>query len=76
MGNYRIYDVDDESNLTDLQHLELQAGRDVWQSYLLLTGLPDDHKKRSRIIPTGETITGNNKYKILPEAYKKLMSVY
>lgn len=56
-GEYILYDVDDEDYLTDLQHLELEYGHGTWQGYLLPTGLPDDHKKRSRIIPTNQVIT-------------------
>lgn len=57
IGNYRMYDVEDEPNLTDLIHLELFVGDGVWQGYLLTTGLPTDEKKRNRIIPTKEIIT-------------------
>lgn len=57
IGHYRIYDVLDEPNLSDLLHLELEVGNDIWQGYLLLTGLPDDTHKRKRIIPTHELIT-------------------
>lgn len=56
-GNYRLYYVKDESTLTDLLHLELFVGDGMWQGYLLPTGLPDDEKKRNRIIPTKELIT-------------------
>lgn len=59
VGRYNLYDVDDEPHLSDQQHLELDAGMDNWQGYLLPTGLPDSSKKRSRIIPTGEVITHN-----------------
>lgn len=61
LGHYRVYDVMDEPNFTDQIHLELEAGKNVWQGYLLLSGLPDAHKKRGRIIPTMETITGNRR---------------
>lgn len=57
-GAYILYDVKDEDNLTDLQHLELECGIYAWQGYLLLTGLPSDGKKKSRIIPTEQLITG------------------
>ena len=57
VGTYNLYAVKDEENLTDLQHLELNVGDDTWQGYLLLTGLPDDRKKRSRIIPTPQLVT-------------------
>lgn len=56
-GKYRMYEVKDEPNITDLLHLELLAGEGMWQGYLLPTGLPDDEKKRNRIIPTKELIT-------------------
>ena len=58
MGNYRLYDVEDDPDLVDLNHLELYVGNDVWQGYLLPTGLPTKTDKRNRIIPTDEVITG------------------
>lgn len=57
VGSYRLYDVKDEPDLTDLQHLELCVGDNTWQGYLLTTGLPNEKNKRNRIIPTGELIT-------------------
>ncbi len=57
-GAYILYGVKDEDDLTDLQHLELEYGMYSWQGYLLPTGLPDDDKKKSRIIPTAQIITG------------------
>lgn len=57
IGNYRLYQVKNEKNLTDLAHLELFVGDGVWQGYLLPTGMPTDEKKRNRIIPTKEIIT-------------------
>lgn len=57
-GEYRLYDVNDEPHLSDQIHLELEVGRQTWQGYLLLTGLPVAPKKSSRIIPTSETING------------------
>ncbi len=56
-GNYRLYNVKDEVDLTDLLHLEFFVGNGLWQGYLLPTGLPLISKKRSRIIPTSEIIT-------------------
>lgn len=56
-GRYRLYEVKDEPQLTDLLHLELFVGEGIWQGYLLPTGLPNDEKKRNRIIPTDEVIT-------------------
>jgi hypothetical protein len=72
MGHYRIYEVADEPSLSDQQHLELEAGRDVWQGYLLLSGLPDRHHKRGRIIPTNETITGSRRYQDRKELHVNL----
>ena len=57
IGDYRLYDVEDEPHLSDQIHLELEVGRNRWQGYLLLSGLPDSNKKRGRIIPTKEVIT-------------------
>ncbi len=57
VGEYRLYNVDDQLHLTDLVHLELAVGDNRWQGYLLLTGLPDDKKKRARIVPTHEIVT-------------------
>jgi hypothetical protein len=62
VGYYRLYDVEEEPELSDQLHLELETGRDQWQGYLLPTGLPEDDKKRVRIIPTRETITANPQY--------------
>ena len=59
IGTYHLYDVDDEPALSDQQHLELEVGDGQWQGYLLLTGLPDDKHKRSRIVPTHEVITSS-----------------
>jgi hypothetical protein len=56
LGEYRLYDVQDEPKLSDHIHLELEVGAGQWQGYLLLTGLPDDRKRRARIIPTPELI--------------------
>lgn len=74
MGHYYIYDVHDEPFLSDQQHLELEVDRDTytWQGYLLLSGLPDDNKKRGRIIPTNEIITGNRRYTNRAELYQTL----
>ncbi len=57
IGKYRLYEVKDEQNFTDLLHLELHVGDGVWQGYLLPTGLPSNTKIRNRIIPTREIIT-------------------
>ena len=59
IGKYHLLTVDDEPELVDTTHLELEVGQNTWQGYLLLTGLPSDDKKRARIVPTHEVITGN-----------------
>jgi hypothetical protein len=59
IGAYRLYEVDDEPQLSDQQHLELNVGERAWQGYLLPTGLPTNQKKRARIIPTKEIVTYN-----------------
>lgn len=56
-GNYRLYEVKDEPELTDLLHLELFVGDGNWQGYLLPTGLPTSKNNRNRIIATKEIIT-------------------
>jgi len=58
-GHYRIYKVEDEPRLTDLQHLELEYGKNLWQGYLLLTGLPSKEKRRVRIVPSNQIIVNN-----------------
>lgn len=65
MGDYRLYDVDDEPNLSDQLHLELEVGMGNWQGYLLLSGLPSEQHKRGRIIPTNETITANPEHEYI-----------
>lgn len=60
IGKYRLYEVDKEPNYSDQVHLELSVGLGNWQGYLLPHGLPNDKKKRNRIIPTKEVITKTN----------------
>lgn len=72
MGHYNLYEVKNEPALSDLQHLELEYAQGAWQGYMLLTGLPDDHKKRARIIPTLETITTNPRFKSRKGLHKNL----
>lgn len=57
IGEYKLYQVKDESKLVDLEHLELNVGENIWQGYLLPTGLPSIDDRRNRIIPTEEVIT-------------------
>lgn len=75
LGHYRIYEVEDEPYLSDQMHLELEVGRNRWQGYLLLSGLPDMHKKRGRIIPTAEVITGNPRFEHREELHKNLSAM-
>lgn len=63
LGQYLMYDVKDEPYLTDQLHLELEVGMGQWQGYLLLSGLPNAHKIRARIIPTKEVITDSHRHK-------------
>lgn len=56
-GIYKLYQVKDEPDLVDLRHLELSVGKNKWQGYLLLTGLPTKDKIRRRIVPTDEIIS-------------------
>lgn len=60
LGRYKLYDVKDESSLSDQRYLELSVGNCTWQGYLLPSGLPDDNKKRSSIIPTREVVAATN----------------
>lgn len=62
-GHYCMYQVENEPNLTDVWHLELQYGQTMWQGYLLPTGLPDKYHPRRRIIPTYQIISGNAEYR-------------
>ena len=57
LGKYRLYHVHNENAFTDTTHLELFVGEGIWQGYLLPSDLPNDDKKRTRIIPTKEIIT-------------------
>jgi len=66
-GEYRLYEVEDEPALNDTLHLELEIGADDWQGYLLITGLPNEERKRVRIIPTNEIITNNPLFNNRPE---------
>lgn len=61
-GDYYLFTVDGEPELSDHIHLELEVGRNTWQGYLLLTGLPTEQNKRTRIVPTHEIIMGNPKF--------------
>lgn len=76
VGEYRLYDVRDEPHYSTHQHLELEVGNDIWQGYLLLTGLPSNERRRRRIIPTKEIISDRvlviNKSDKIPSAgYQK-----
>ena len=73
-GHYRLYGVEDEPNLKDLPHLELEVASDIWQGYLLLTGLPDNRRKRVRIIPTNELIANTAMISNVPPTPEKQQS--
>jgi hypothetical protein len=62
MGIYCVFDVKNEPRLTNTTHLELEVGGGVWQGYLLIAGLPDEHKMRARIVPTRECISASLAY--------------
>jgi len=55
-GYFRLYDILNEPELTDLPHLEVCIGLGQWQGYLLPRGLPGKGGKH-RIIPTGEILS-------------------
>lgn len=74
-GSYKIYTVTDELYLSDNKHLELETGRGSWQGYLMLSGLPDKDRKRVRIIPTNEIITGNENFMTEKEASKHTLKL-
>lgn len=74
-GLYRIYKVENEPSLSDHIHLELEVGKNIWQGYLLLTGLPDSNKKRGRIVPTHEIITYNQDFEPIAKQDKKAVTV-
>lgn len=57
IGQYQLFEVSEEAELSDHMHLELAIGQNRWQGYLLLSGLPTRQKKRSRIIPTQEIVS-------------------
>jgi hypothetical protein len=57
VGNFRMYEVNDEPKLVDTIHLELCVGSGAWQGYLLPLGLPTAKEKKHRIIPTTELIS-------------------
>ncbi len=76
LGHYRLYNVKQEPYLSDHIHLELEVGNDHWQGYLLLSGLPDNHKMRGRIIPTHEVITDNPRFENRKDLSKNLATVW
>lgn len=55
-GTYRLYDVENEKDLTGLQHLELFIEDGFWKGYLLSSGLKKDNSQ-TKIIATREIIT-------------------
>jgi hypothetical protein len=59
-GEYRLYEVAAETDISNHIHLELEVGKGRWQGYLLWTGVPNQQKKRARIVPTTEVISGES----------------
>lgn len=55
-GNYRLYDVKKDRRFSQHKHLELFIGEGQCQGYLLLTDLPTERKRRTRIVATDELI--------------------
>lgn len=60
VGNYRLYNVEDETDYIGQKHLELQVGCGYWQGYLLPKDLPKKNKESNVIIPTKELLTKTN----------------
>jgi hypothetical protein len=56
-GYYRLYDVKSEPGLSPQQHLELNVGYNLWQGYLLPSGLPNKTRKLVKIMPTKEVVS-------------------
>lgn len=67
-GTYRLYEAQDEPELADQQHLELNVGNQLWQGYVLPTGLPSSDKVRTRIIPSREVLSRPRRASSLPAA--------
>lgn len=59
MGSFRLYDVKDELRLPGKQLLTLEVGADIWQGYLLPTGLPTARRKRVRILIAHQVVIGS-----------------
>jgi hypothetical protein len=57
IGKYRLYEVKNENDLSDGDHLELFIGDGKWQGYLLPLGMPNIKKTSYQILPTEEIIT-------------------
>lgn len=56
-GDYKLYDVYDEPQLTETIHLELEDEDGYIKSYLLPQGLPVNSKRRVRQLTTTQQIT-------------------
>jgi hypothetical protein len=68
IGRYRVYNVQDEPDMTEGLHLELEVGDDIWQGYLLPNGLPGKNSIRGCLLPTRELITGTpNEIRLSPK---------
>lgn len=70
VGDFNLYLVEEEPDLHDMFHLELEVGADMWQGYLLLTGLPTKTHPRARIVPTIELITPTSQ--LMPRAARTM----
>lgn len=60
-GNYRVFDVYDEPQLTETIHLELEDEDGYVKSYLLPRGWPNESLRRVRQIPTAQQITNSSR---------------
>ena len=57
VNNYRLYGVANDTTLNNGIHLELYAGKKIWQPYLLSKGLPTVKNKKKPISKIDEVIT-------------------
>ena len=54
---YRLYEVENERDLPNALHLELNTGNGKWQAYILPSGLPNESKPRAPMLPRARSIT-------------------
>jgi len=57
IGKYFLYNVTNETILTNCLHLELLLGKRKWQAYILPLGFPTKKQRNVKILPTKEIIT-------------------